>query len=63
MNTSRSLRPWIPRWWAEEGGRAVSFGSDDHGTEGLAANFPEAVDLLGSLGFVPGSRPEDFWTR
>ena len=39
MNTSRPVRPWIPQWWAEEGGRAVSFGSDDHQTTGLAANF------------------------
>ena len=32
MNTGRPLRPWIPQWWADEGGRAVSFGSDDHNT-------------------------------
>jgi len=63
MNTGRPLRPWIPQWWAEEGGRAVSFGSDDHATDGLAANFPEAVALLDHVGFAPGRRPEDFWTR
>lgn len=63
MNTGHSLRPWIPQWWAEEGGRAVSFGSDDHATRGLAANFPEAVALLDHVGFAPGRRPEDFWTR
>jgi histidinol-phosphatase (PHP family) len=63
MNTGRPLRPWIPRWWAEEGGRAVSFGSDDHATAGLAANFPGATALLDRLGFAPGPRPEDFWTR
>ena len=63
MNTSRPVRPWIPQWWAEEGGRAVSFGSDDHNTIGLAANFPEATALLDHFGFRPGRRPEDFWTR
>ena len=63
MNTGRPLRPWIPQWWAEEGGRAVTFGSDDHATAGLAANFPEAADLLDHLGFGPGRQPEDFWTR
>ena len=63
MNTGRALRPWIPQWWAEEGGRAVSFGSDDHHTAGLAANFPEATALLEHVGFSPGRRPEDFWTR
>ena len=63
MNTGRALRPWVPQWWAEEGGRAVSFGSDDHTTAGLAANFPEAIALLDHFGFSPGSRPEHFWTR
>jgi histidinol-phosphatase (PHP family) len=62
MNTRR-LWPWIPQWWAEEGGRAVSFGSDAHGPEALAANFPEAMAMVESFGFGPGSRPEDFWTR
>jgi histidinol-phosphatase (PHP family) len=62
MNTRR-LWPWIPQWWAEEGGRAVSFGSDTHSHESLAAGFPEAMAMLESFGFAPGSRPEDFWTR
>jgi histidinol-phosphatase (PHP family) len=62
MNTQR-LWPWIPQWWAEEGGRAVSFGSDAHGAERVAANFPEAMARVDYFGFRPGSRPEDFWTR
>jgi histidinol-phosphatase (PHP family) len=63
MNTAHHLRPWIPQWWFEEGGRAVSFGSDDHSTVGLAGNFPEATALLEHVGFSPGRRPTDFWTR
>ncbi len=63
MNTGRPLRPWIPQWWTEEGGRAVSFGSDDHNTIGLAGNFPEATALLDNLGFQAGRSPEDLWTR
>jgi histidinol-phosphatase (PHP family) len=62
MNTRR-LWPWIPQWWAEEGGRAVTFGSDSHGPAALAANFPEATAMLEAIGFRPGSRPADFWTR
>lgn len=62
MNTRR-LWPWIPRWWAEEGGCAVSFGSDAHGAESVAANFPEAMAMVEQFGFRPGSHPEDFWTR
>jgi histidinol-phosphatase (PHP family) len=63
MNTRRPLQPWIPQWWAEEGGRAVSFGSDDHQTSGLAAHFLQATALLEQIGFHRGRRPEDFWTR
>ncbi|MFZ7089228.1 PHP domain-containing protein [Curtobacterium sp. RRHDQ10] len=62
MNTRR-LWSWVPEWWSEEGGRAVSFGSDAHVPEALAANFPEATAMLEHYGFRAGSRPEDFWTR
>lgn len=62
MNTRR-LWSWIPAWWREEGGRAVTFGSDAHLPDALAAHFPEAVAMLEHFGFGPGSRPEDPWTR
>lgn len=62
INTRR-LRPWIPQWWREEGGRAVTFGSDAHVPEALADNFPEAVAMVEYHGFTPGRRPQDFWTR
>ena len=62
LNTRR-LWPWIPQWWAEEGGRAVVFGSDAHEEQALAGNFPEAMAMAEYFGFRPGSRSEDFWTR
>jgi len=62
MNTRR-LELWMPLWWKQEGGRAVTFGSDAHIPEALADGFPEAMILLDHVGFRPGSRPEDFWTR
>lgn len=62
MNTRR-LWSWMPQWWAEEGGRAVTFGSDAHVPELLANGFPEATAMLEHYGFRPGSAPEDFWTR
>lgn len=62
MNTRR-LWPWIPQWWAEEGGTALTFGSDAHVPGALAGNFPKAVAMLEHYGFRPGRRPEDFWTR
>ncbi|WP_188894854.1 PHP domain-containing protein [Microlunatus endophyticus] len=62
MNTRR-LWSWVPQWWAEEGGRAISFGSDDHATAALAAGLPEAAIMAEHFGFRPGRRPEDFWNR
>jgi histidinol-phosphatase (PHP family) len=62
MNTRR-LWPWLPLWWKEEGGRAVSFGSDAHVPEALASGFPEAMAMLEHFGFHPGTRLQDFWTR
>jgi histidinol-phosphatase (PHP family) len=61
MNTRR-LELWMPLWWRQEGGTAVTFGSDAHVPEALADGFPEAMLLLDHVGFRPGSRPEDFWT-
>lgn len=62
MNTRR-FWSWVPQWWAEEGGRAVSFGSDAHAPDTLATGFPEAVAMLEHFGFRSGRRAEDFWVR
>jgi histidinol-phosphatase (PHP family) len=62
MNTRR-LWSWIPQWWAEEGGSAVSFASDAHTPDAIAADFPEATAMLEHYGFRAGSTPEAFWTR
>ncbi|HWJ51751.1 MAG TPA: PHP domain-containing protein [Propionibacteriaceae bacterium] len=62
MNTRR-LWSWIPQWWSEEGGRAITFGSDAHTPHTLAESFPEAAAMVEHFGFRPGRRPEDFWTR
>ena len=61
MNVGR-LRPWIPQWWKEEGGRAVTIASDAHTPQGLAVNFPEAMAMVEHFGFRPGSTVTDFWT-
>jgi histidinol-phosphatase (PHP family) len=61
MNVGGRLRPWIPQWWREEGGRTITFGSDAHQPEWLAGNFPEAVAMVEYHGFAAGRRPEDFW--
>ena len=63
LNVGGPIRPWIAQWWAEEGGRAVTFGSDAHTTDWLAGNFYEAMAMAEHFGFRPGRRPEDFWNR
>jgi hypothetical protein len=30
LNVGGPLRPWIPQWWSEEGGHAITFASDAH---------------------------------
>ncbi|WP_193105087.1 PHP domain-containing protein [Brachybacterium sp. FME24] len=62
MNTRR-LWPWMAQWWSEEGGRAVSFGSDSHAPHTLAHGFPEATAMLEAVGFRPGADPRDLWRR
>ena len=62
MNTRR-LWPWMPQWWSEEGGRAISFGSDAHAPGALAHGFPEAAAMLEAFGFRAGTDPRDLWRR
>lgn len=63
VNTLGALRPDLFRWWHEEGGQAVTFGSDAHDPTGLARGFPEAASMVEAAGFRPGQHPHDFWRR
>ncbi|GGR59129.1 histidinol-phosphatase [Actinoplanes ianthinogenes] len=63
INTRIPLDPTILRWWHEEGGQAVSFGSDAHRPELVAHGFPEAAALAEAHGFRPGRHPHDLWPR
>ena len=58
-----SIRPWIPQWWREEGGQAITIASDAHTTDQLGGNFYEAMAMAEHFGFHPGRRPQDFWAR
>lgn len=51
------------RWWYEEGGAAVSFGSDAHQPARVAQSFDLAVDVVEAAGFRPGRDRHDFWRR
>jgi histidinol-phosphatase (PHP family) len=48
-------------WWRDEGGRALSFGSDAHTPVRVGARFATAIDVAESAGFRPGRDAFDFW--
>lgn len=63
VNTRMPLHATILRWWHEEGGEAVSFGSDAHEPSAVARGFREAADMAEAHGFRPGPDPYGFWAR
>lgn len=63
VNTGSGLIPEIVQWWRDEGGRAISFGSDTHDPTRLAHRFSEATAMVEAKGFRAGKHPWDFWIR
>jgi len=63
VNTEGALYPQITRWWREEGGTAVTFGSDAHEPDMLARQFRDAAAMAEACGFRPGADPCDPWPR
>lgn len=63
INTRAPLHPEIVRWWHDEGGDAVTFGSDAHDPTMLAHGFADAAAMAEAHGFQPGRHPYDLWTR
>lgn len=63
VNTRGPLHPEIVRWWHEEGGEAVTFGSDAHAPAGLAHRFADAASMVEAQGFRSGRHPYDYWPR
>lgn len=62
LNTaSPLLSVSLLRWWAEAGGRALSFGSDAHLPWHVGARFRDASAVAAAAGFRPGRDPFDFW--
>jgi histidinol phosphatase-like PHP family hydrolase len=49
--------------WADEGGTAVTFGSDAHEPAELARNFREVAAMAEAHGFGPGPTPHEPWAR
>jgi histidinol-phosphatase (PHP family) len=63
VNTRVPLHPEVVRWWRDEGGAGITFGSDAHSPAGVADGFGRAVDMVEAHGFRPGRHPHDAWTR
>ena len=63
VNTRVPMAPTILDWWREEGGAALSFGSDAHDPSVLARGLAEAAELAEEHGFRPGAEPGDLWVR
>lgn len=64
FNTSSPLASVAQmRWWFEEGGGAVSFGSDAHVPLRVGAQFDVAVAIVEAAGFRQGRDEYDFWRR
>ncbi len=64
VNTTSPL--WsvqLVRWFREEGGTAISFGSDAHLPHAVGQRFDLAVDVVEAAGFRPGRDRFDFWRR
>ncbi|KQS72169.1 PHP domain-containing protein [Modestobacter sp. Leaf380] len=53
----------LVRWFRDEGGEAVSFGSDAHTPTSVGQRFDLAVDVVEAAGFRPGRDRFDFWRR
>ncbi|GIF18317.1 histidinol-phosphatase (PHP family) [Actinoplanes tereljensis] len=63
INTWGPPRPELVRWWRDEGGEAVTFGSDAHLPDLLGRRFAEAVAVAEAHGFRAGAHPYDRWWR
>jgi histidinol-phosphatase (PHP family) len=63
INTRLPLHGTILTWWHEEGGDAVTFGSDAHTASLVGHGFAEAAHMAEAHGFRPGRNPYDLWGR
>lgn len=56
INTVVPLQATIVRWWHEEGGEAVTFGSDAHKPSRVASGFADAAAMVEASGFRASTR-------
>jgi len=63
VNTRLPLHATVLTWWHEEGGDAITFGSDAHLPELVGHDFRDAAEMAEAHGFRPGRNPGDLWGR
>lgn len=63
VNTRVPLHAQILQWWHEEGGSAITFGSDAHEPSAVARGFADAAQMASAHGFRPGRLPHELWAR
>jgi len=63
VNTRGPLRVELVRWWRDEGGTAVTFGSDAHDPPSLGRGFARAAAMVEAHGFTPGRHAYQAWHR
>lgn len=63
VSTKVPLHAEILRWWRDEGGSAITFGSDAHDPSGVARGFRDAMQMAEAHGFRSGRMPHDLWVR
>jgi histidinol-phosphatase (PHP family) len=63
VSTKVPLHPQLLAWWREDGGEAITFGSDAHSPDRLADGFADAVRVAGAAGFGAGNDPLGPWYR
>lgn len=63
VNTTIPMHGQMLRWWREEGGQVITFGSDAHDPLLVARSFREAEAMAEAYGFRPGANLYQPWTR
>ena len=63
INTTVPLQETVLRWWREEGGETVSFGSDAHDPSKIANGFADAAGMAEACGYKPLPDPLALWRR
>lgn len=63
VNTRIPLDATIVAWWRDEGGEAITLGSDAHRPDNVASRFGEVAAMLEAVGFMPGRDASGLWGR